>query len=390
MRIHRRENDIARIGFTLIELIIYIGIAGGVLLTFTLFILNIVATRNKTLAVNEVQTSGRIALAAISARIRNATGINDSPASILGTDPGILSLKMDDLPAQNPTIIRLSANNGFLQIQEGTNAPIQITSPLVRVTHLSFTNAPLTGTKKNILIQLIIEYGDPLESQIVTNSLWSPFAVPGTAAFTSNPNPIELGIRFTSDVAGYIRGIRFYKGPTNISTHTGRLWTDTGGTPLGTATFTGETALGWQEASFSSPILISANTPYIASYHVPNGNYAADTNYFATQGIDRPPLHAAANISPNFNGRYAEGPAGTFPNTTLQSLNYWVDVVFSTQGGFLPVGDVSFVHSQSWQTAVSLRQQTDVSFWSPFAIPGITAFTSNPNPIELGIRFTSD
>mgnify|MGYP001562935852 FL=1 len=148
MRIHRRENDIARIGFTLIELVIYIGIAGGVLLTFTLFILNIVATRNKTLAVNEVQTNGRIALAAISARIRNATGINDSPASILGTDPGILSLKMDDLPAQNPTIIRLSQDNGFLQIQEGAGAPIQITSPLVLVTHLSFTNAPLTGTKK--------------------------------------------------------------------------------------------------------------------------------------------------------------------------------------------------------------------------------------------------
>ncbi|MEK7082922.1 MAG: DUF4082 domain-containing protein, partial [Patescibacteria group bacterium] len=63
----------------------------------------------------------------------------------------------------------------------------------------------------------------------------------------ADPTPVELGIRFTSDVAGYIRGIRFYKGPTNTNTHTGRLWIDTGGgtgTLLGTATFTNETALG--------------------------------------------------------------------------------------------------------------------------------------------------
>lgn len=314
-------------GFTLIELIIYLAICAGVLLSFSLFMIHITGTRNKTLAVNEVQTSGRIAIETISARIRNATGINFA-LSTLGTNPGVLSLKMDDFPAQNPTTIRLSADNNSLQIQEGTGAPIQITSPLVRVTHLVFTNVPLTDTKKNILIQLVIEYRDPLEQEIITNSLWSLFAVPGITAFGNDPSPVELGIRFNSDIAGYIRGIRFYKGPTNTSTHTGRLWTNTG-TLLGTATFTGETALGWQEASFNPPIAISANTPYIASYHAPNGNYAADNGYFASTGIDNPPLHAPANITPNSNGVFTYGPSGSFPTSTYESLNYWVDVVFS-------------------------------------------------------------
>ncbi len=50
---------------------------------------------------------------------------------------------------------------------------------------------------------------------------------------------------------------------------------------LGTATFTNETASGWQQVLFSNPIAITAGTTYVASYHT-NGNYSADPNYFAT------------------------------------------------------------------------------------------------------------
>ena len=50
---------------------------------------------------------------------------------------------------------------------------------------------------------------------------------------------VELGVRFTADVAGTITGMRFYKGPQNTGTHTGTLWSATG-TKLATATFTSE------------------------------------------------------------------------------------------------------------------------------------------------------
>ena len=36
---------------------------------------------------------------------------------------------------------------------------------------------------------------------------------------------VELGVKFRSDVAGYITGIRFYKGAGNTGTHVGHLWT---------------------------------------------------------------------------------------------------------------------------------------------------------------------
>ena len=63
---------------------------------------------------------------------------------------------------------------------------------------------------------------------------------------SATPPPIELGVKFESAVPGYITGIRFYKGAGNTGTHVGHLWTSTG-TLLATATFTNETAAGWQQ-----------------------------------------------------------------------------------------------------------------------------------------------
>ena len=54
----------------------------------------------------------------------------------------------------------------------------------------------------------------------------------------------------------------------------------------------GESASGWQEVDFGAPVPIDADTTYIASYHAPNGHYAASNGYFANGGFDSAPLHA--------------------------------------------------------------------------------------------------
>ena len=79
-------------------------------------------------------------------------------------------------------------------------------------------------------------------------------------------------MKFRSDSSGYITGIRFYKASTNTGTHVGNLWTSTG-TRLATATFTSETASGWQQVNFATPVAITANTVYVASYHTNVGHY---------------------------------------------------------------------------------------------------------------------
>src|SRR5262249_59079323 len=70
-----------------------------------------------------------------------------------------------------------------------------------------------------------------------------------------DPGAVELGVKFRSDVAGTITGIRFYKSAANTGTHVGNLWT-TAGAKLGTGTFTGETAAGWQQMDLATPVAI--------------------------------------------------------------------------------------------------------------------------------------
>ncbi|MEV6302489.1 DUF4082 domain-containing protein [Actinoplanes sp. NPDC051861] len=151
-------------------------------------------------------------------------------------------------------------------------------------------------------------------------------AVPAVAADTDN-SAVELGVKFRSDVAGQITGIRFYKGSGNSGTHVGNLWTSAGAN-LGSVTFTGETTTGWQTATFASPIPVSAGTTYIASYFAPNGRYSSDTAGFASAGVDNEPLHALRDGVDGPNGIYRYG--GGFPTDSWQATNYWVDVVFTT------------------------------------------------------------
>jgi len=79
----------------------------------------------------------------------------------------------------------------------------------------------------------------------------------------------------------------FYKSTGNTGTHIGELYA-TNGTKLASATFTGETATGWQTVSFSSPVAVAANTTYIASYFSSAGNYTGTANYFTTAVINSP------------------------------------------------------------------------------------------------------
>ena len=147
-------------------------------------------------------------------------------------------------------------------------------------------------------------------------------------------------MRFQADTGGVITGIRFYKSAANTGTHVGNLWTSTG-TLLATATFTNETASGWQQVNFATPVAITANTVYVASYHTTVGHYCRGREYFATAGVDSPPLHALQNTASAGNGLFTyDATTGCtptvqpcFPASSFNCANYWVDVVFQNTFG---------------------------------------------------------
>lgn len=148
------------------------------------------------------------------------------------------------------------------------------------------------------------------------HSIWPDDAVPSEPHHADGE--VEVGVRFTTEIDGVIEGLRFYKHPSNSGTHIGSLWTDTG-TELRSATFAGESSCGWQTQLFALPVPVQAGTVYVASYHTTSG-YAVDRFQFP---VWAPPLRAES-VS---NGRYIYGPRA-FPVNSVESSNYWVDIVF--------------------------------------------------------------
>jgi hypothetical protein len=150
-------------------------------------------------------------------------------------------------------------------------------------------------------------------------SLWNNPPTPSIVD-SGDRQAVELGVKFTSDVNGQITGLRFYKAAGNTGTHTAHLWTASGQL-LATATFTSETASGWQTVMFATPVTITAGTTYVASYYTTAGRYSVNRQYFNSQ-LDNGPLHVPVN-----GGVYKYGASG-MPTQTYQGSNYWIDVLF--------------------------------------------------------------
>jgi len=159
------------------------------------------------------------------------------------------------------------------------------------------------------------------------SSIWNDSFLPAIPSVADNS--VTVGVKFQSQVDGSITGIRFYKALGNGGNTMAGLWT-TAGTKLATLVFTNETAAGWQEQSFASPVAITANTTYVVTYFASNGFYAATAPYFAVGNYVNAPLVALGDGVDGGNGVFSYGAVETFPVNTFNSANYWVDVVFET------------------------------------------------------------
>ncbi len=203
-------------------------------------------------------------------------------------------------------------------------------------------------------------------------SIWNSTTTPGTVD-SGDTSGAELGVKFTSSESGFITGIRFYKSAANTGTHVGNLWT-TGGTLLASAVFTGETASGWQQVNFSSPVAVTAGTTYVASYYAPEGHYSDTGAFFASAGVSNPPLQALANgVSPD--GVYTYASASAFPTSSYNASNYWVDIVFATT---VSVPVVATVSPANGATSVSTGASVTVTFNE-----SMNASTINSNTFQL-------
>jgi type II secretory pathway pseudopilin PulG len=141
-------------GFTLFETIIYIGIAGIMLVSFVQFSLIVSGSRNKNYAAQEVQANTRTALDIITQKIRLADDVNAVAGPIEGNSDTTLTL---DMPGGGTTVFSIQGTS--LSINEGSE--VSLTSNNVNVTSLNFTNLAQSEERDNIKVEFTIEYANP-------------------------------------------------------------------------------------------------------------------------------------------------------------------------------------------------------------------------------------
>ncbi|WP_246801505.1 DUF4082 domain-containing protein [Bradyrhizobium genosp. L] len=176
--------------------------------------------------------------------------------------------------------------------------------------------------------------GETFNIGVTTTAQVSLFNSTSTPQLTglNDGTPLEVGVKFSSSAAGSITALKFYRSAGDTGSDLLDLWSSTG-TKLASVTFSNTSATGWQTVQLTTPVAITANTTYVASYHT-NGTYVATNNYF-TSAVTSGSLTAPSGT----NGVYAYGgtsTAGIFPTSTYSSGNYFADVVFTPSGGSSP------------------------------------------------------
>ena len=231
---------------------------------------------------------------------------------------------------------RAPANNGGSPITGYTITPyIGSTAQADDPAAASATSASVTGLTNNTTYTFTVKATNAIGTgpESTSSNAVTP-QIPTRSSSTSTPttvdsgdgNPVELGVKFTTDVGGTINGVRFYKASTNTGTHVGSLWTTTGTLLARRRSATSPRRAGSRsllEPGHDQPQhdlhrrVLRAQRPLLgrpARVHVGRGQLHRCT---------RSPTGRAPTAS------MCTAPASTFPTSTFSASNYFVDVVFA-------------------------------------------------------------
>jgi hypothetical protein len=283
------------------------------------------------------------------------TGVTALPATASARVTWTASGSDGDSPITGYTVTPYIGATAQTPVQAGASATSATVTGLANGTAYTFKVTATNGVGTSP--------SSAASSSVTPAATIFDFGTPGLPD-SGESDSLELGMKFKADYNGSITGIRFYKSAANTGTHTGSLWT-TGGTRLAQVTFTGESASGWQTATFSSPVSVTAGTTYVASYFAPNGHYSV-TSGGLSSAIDNGPLHSIANSS-SANGVYAYSSTSAFPSGSYGAGNYWVDVMYAMSAP----GAVTNVAATAAQASANVS-------WTAPASGAVTSYTITP------------
>jgi len=186
-----------------------------------------------------------------------------------------------------------------------------------------------------------------------------------TFANDAAADPVTLGLRVCFSDTATITKIRFYKtNALDSGTHDAAIWNNTGSQQLATATFSGETATGWQEVTLTTPLRVEAGYYIVGVYH-PNGNFGYQANKFGASAHPAPSggWLAPKAISTRGNGAFTYATGLQLPNSgSLQYSWYLIDLEIE--------------HPGAWPSSLMFDQEFDTG--------------GSDGPYTMGTRFTTD
>ncbi|PJE77100.1 hypothetical protein COV05_00625 [Candidatus Uhrbacteria bacterium CG10_big_fil_rev_8_21_14_0_10_48_16] len=139
-------------GFTLIELVLYVGIASGILLVSTLFLQTLLESRVKNQTIAEVEQQGLQVMHLIAQTVRNAENIT-SPT--IGGSAGSLTLDVVNI-VDDPTVFYVSGDS--IQMTEGAGSTIALTNSHVAASALTFQNLSRPDTPGIVRVSFILTH----------------------------------------------------------------------------------------------------------------------------------------------------------------------------------------------------------------------------------------
>lgn len=142
-------------GYTLIELLLYVGIVSTLLVGITLYFASVAEARVKNQTIMEVEQQGAMVMDHITNTVRNATSVS---APAIGSSANQLTVVVPT-GSLSPTIFDLSSE--AIRIKEGVAAAIALTSSDIRVTSLSFTNMSRSATVEVVRVTFTMSHVNP-------------------------------------------------------------------------------------------------------------------------------------------------------------------------------------------------------------------------------------
>ena len=231
---------------------------------------------------------------------------------------------------------------------------------------------------QRVVVALLLCLSFALSIPAQTESFWTTSTVPANATGNDNSS-VEVGLRFSSNMAGNVTGARVYCATNSSGTHTVHLW-NSKGTSLGTATL--PACSGWTAVNFASSVAITAGTTYTISYHTTE--YPWNTEFF-TGAVTSGNLTAPANA-----GVYVYGKSPAYPSSTWEASNYWVDVLFTPTTGtptYTISGTISGVGNANVALSGAASGSTVASSAGAYSFNGLANGSYTVTPTLTGYTF---